>query len=165
MKGLLSAFFLSLISLTGFAHGYHVSIAQVDYNAETKSLEISLKLITEDIEFVIEGQGAERLNLGEENELVKADEYIKEYILKNFLLSVNDHPTSMEYLGKEVEDGSTWCYIEIKNVGEAISSVGIKNTIFIEAFHNEANRVNLNIKGKQNSFVFSPGFTEDKATY
>ena len=114
---------------------------------------------------MIEGQGADRLRLGEENESEKADDYIMAYLFKNFEISVNGVKTEPTYLGKEVEDGNTWCYIEIKNVDEDIATLDLKNTIFIEAFHNQANRVNMNINGKQKSFVFSPGFTQDKITF
>ncbi|MBL4651817.1 MAG: hypothetical protein JKY53_02980 [Flavobacteriales bacterium] len=165
MKSFLGTFLVLIItSYSGWTHGYHVSITQIDYNEKTKSLEIAIKLITEDVEQVLESQGAKKLFLGEENESEKADEYIKEYLQKHFVVLLNGTVAKPLYIGKEVEEGETWCYIEIKGV-ENIKSLSIKSTIFIEAYHNQTNRINLNVLGRGDSFVLSPAKVEDTVVF
>ena len=151
-------------SFSSWSHGYHVSITQIDYNEKTNAIEIAIKLITEDVEFVLEEQGAERLFLGEKNETGKADEYIQKYLEKHFSVVLNDEITTQLYLGKEIEEGETWYYIEIKNV-EEISSLVVKSTFFIETYHSQTNRVDLNILGKTNSFVLSRAKVDDKVVF
>lgn len=165
MKSFLVTFLaLIIISFSGWSHGYHVSITQIDYNEKTNSLEIAIKLITEDVEMVLQEQGAEKLFLGEENESEKANEYIMEYLKAHFIVSVNGVSTVQTYIGKEVEEGETWCYIEIKGV-ENMKSLSIKSTIFIEAYHNQTNRINLNVLGRGDSFVLSPAKVEDSVVF
>ncbi|MBL4624961.1 MAG: hypothetical protein JKY42_07465 [Flavobacteriales bacterium] len=156
--------FLLATCFSGWSHGYHVSITQIDYNEKTQSLEIAIKLITEDVEYVIEETGADKLFLGEEKESDKADEYIRVYLKKNFVVFVNSTIVEQTYIGKEVEEGETWCYIEIKNV-QNLKSLSVKSTIFISTFHNQTNRINLNVLGRSDSFVLSPAKVEDKITF
>ena len=151
-------------SFSSWSHGYHVSITQIDYNEKTNAIEIAIKLITEDVEFVLEEQGAERLFLGEKNETGKADEYIQKYLEKHFSVVLNDEITTQLYLGKEVEEGETWCYIEIKDVAD-IQSLKVKSTVFINEYHGQTNRVNLAIKGVTNSFVLSRAKVDDKVVF
>lgn len=163
---LLFATFLLLFgtSFSSWSHGYHVSITQIDYNEKTNAIEIVIKLITEDVEFVLEEQGAERLFLGEKNESVKADEYIQKYLEKHFSVVLNDEITRQLYLGKEVEEGETWCYIEIKDVAD-IQSLKVKSTVFINEYHGQTNRINFTIKGVTNSFVLSLAKVDDKVVF
>ena len=151
-------------SFSSWSHGYPVSITQIDYNEKTNAIEIAIKLITEDVEFVLEEQGAERLFLGEKNETGKADEYIQKYLEKHFSVVLNDEITTQLYLGKEVEEGETWCYIEIKDVAD-IQSLKVKSTVFINEYHGQTNRVNLTIKGVTNSFVLSRAKVDDKVVF
>ncbi len=164
MKAIGLICFSVLLSLFSWGHGYHVSIAQVDYNEETKSLEIALKLLTDDVEQVLESRGAERLFLGEENESPKTDDYIRKYIEQHFVVNINEAQVSLTYLGKEIENESTWRYIEIVDVTE-IQSLSVNNTFFLEEYHNQTNRVNLNVLGNKTSFVLSAAKTEDKITF
>lgn len=164
MKAIGLIFFTVFFNLVSWGHGYHVSIAQVDYNEETKSLEIAIKLLTDDVEQVLESRGTERLFLGEENESSKTDDYIRKYIEQHFVLSINAKPLIHNYLGKEIENESTWCYIEILDVNE-IHSLSVQNTIFLEEYHNQSNRVNLNVLDNKTSFVLSAAKTEDKITF
>lgn len=141
-------------------HNYHVSITQIIHNPETASLEISMKLFTEDLEMALMKKNAPQLFLGEANEHQEADKYIHEYLHQNFSVSVNGEKYTFQILGKEVEMEETWCYLEVKDVS-SISELSIKNTVFTELFQDQTNRINVKAKGQEKSLVLSGAKTED----
>jgi hypothetical protein len=134
------------------AHPYYVSIFQINHNAEQKTLQITCKIFTDDLEKAIESQGTNELRLGSEQELAKADEYIGRYIREHFQISVNGKQKEMHYLGKEVELDVTWCYLEISGIS-SISSIAVKNDILFDQYRTQTNIIHTEIGDQQKSVI------------
>jgi len=133
---LLFVFFLS----SGFAHKFYVSITEVNYNTENKSLEISIKLFTDDLEAALEEGTTKKLWIGDEREAPETDSLLATYLNKKFNIHVNDEAQIAAFLGKELEADVTWCYLEIMNVSD-IKNITVNNRIFMELFDDQKNLV------------------------
>jgi len=133
-------------------HPFYVSICQIDHNAKTKSLEVTFKIFTEDLESALEAQGAERLHLGSERESVKTDRYILSYLKSHVTLQVDGDTVAFKYLGKEIEMDETWCYVEVPNV-PSVNKLTIRNSLLMENFEAQQNIVHVKVGGKQKSLV------------
>lgn len=149
---LLIFFFLGIT--LSYTHNYHVGITDIAYNKETKSLEITMKLFSDDLKRAIESKSVEKINLGEENELEKADELIFSYLKQNFSVKVNETPSSFVFVGKEVEHHDTWCYLEIKNI-PFVTTAEISNTVFFEMFDDQTNRINFKYGAAEQSLTLT----------
>ncbi len=136
----------------GVAHPFYVSICSIDHNAKTKSLEITFKVFTEDLESAVEAQGAERLRLGSENESPKSDQYIQTYLKKRVTIQVDGDTMAFSYVGKEIETDETWCYAEVASV-PSVSKLTIRNSLLMERFEAQQNIVHVKVRGKQKSLV------------
>ena len=127
-----------LLISCAWTHPFHVSISTFQLNQKTRNLEITMKLFTEDLESVIETNELPPIKLGSKNEYIKSDSLIFDYLRANINLSLDNKQVYSQWVGKEIENDITWCYLEINNVGE-YSTATIVNTIFIANFTDQLN--------------------------
>jgi hypothetical protein len=136
------------------AHPFHVSLCQIDHNPDARSLEITFKLFTDDLEQALEAQGAGRLHLGTEQESEEADRYISRYLERAVQVEVNGKPAAWRFLGKEVELDATWCYAEAPEVS-AVKTVSVTDTILLDLFEDQANLVHVKANKQQKSLLLN----------
>ncbi|NJO02889.1 MAG: hypothetical protein HC880_15480 [Bacteroidia bacterium] len=93
-------------------HDFHTSIAEVDYNDRSKSLEISLRVFTDDLELALSRLGQlEGLRLDHSK---KHHPLIERYLARYFYVSdPKSQKLSFVFHGKEMEADVTWIYFEI----------------------------------------------------
>ncbi len=133
-------------------HDFHVSVTQINCNAQTQSVEITIKLFTDDMEQSIKSQGGGDLRLGDAREAANADQLLLEYLRNRFALLLDGKPAVMAWVGKEVEVDALWCYLEVPNIAH-ISSMEITSRILTEIFEDQANVVHISC-GEQNKSMF-----------
>ena len=141
---------LSILIVLFSAHEFHLSLTEIRHNSESRSIEVSIKLFTDDLLVALEQAGAPKMELGTENEPPEANELIESYLKAHFKLMVNGKPTKFTYLGKEAELDATWCFVEVKDV-KKVQTIEVQNTLLLEAFDDQTNMVNLNINGRKKS--------------
>lgn len=139
--------FLLLLSQLALAHPLHVSLCQVDFKQQHKTLEISVKIFADDLLNALGKQNIPDLYLGENKENPKSDEYIFNYLQNNLLFKVNEKKVEYTYIGKEMEDDALWCFIQINNVME-LNQLEITDLILTEIFDDQNNIVEVNKNGK-----------------
>lgn len=145
---------ITLFFLTSFsaqAHKFYVSISQINFNEKNKSIEITLKLFTDDLEKSVGDYINQRVKI---NQADDANQNIAAYILKNFSIYLNGQAQNIQYLGKELENDVSWCFLEIKNITD-FSEIKITNKIFTEQFENQKNLIQISAFDKEESTVLS----------
>jgi hypothetical protein len=147
---------LSILLVLFSAHDFHLSLTEIRHNSENKTLEISIKLFTDDLQEALVLAGAPKLELGTPNEPPTANEYIESYLKQHFELSVNGKPTEFVYLGKEAELDATWCFVEVKDIRK-VKTIEASNTLLLEAFDDQTNMLNLFINGQKKSGLARKG--------
>ena len=147
---------LSTLIVLFSAHEFHLSLTEIRHNSESRSIEVSIKLFTDDLLVALEQAGAPKMELGTENEPPEANELIESYLKAHFKLMVNGKPTEFTYLGKEAELDATWCFVEVKDV-KKVQNIEVQNTLLLEAFDDQTNMINLNINGRKKSGLARKG--------
>ncbi len=145
-------------------HDFHVTVTRIDYNAANRSLEVAIKIFSDDIEQSLEVIGGPRLHLGSEREYAQTDSLLEVYLHNRLSLSVNGQDRDFEFVGKEVEMDVTWCYIEFTGV-EPVETLTLRNQILFELFDDQSNLVHLFIGEKEASMLLHKGFREDTAQF
>ncbi len=148
-------FLLVALSLSQWAsaHKFYMSITEMQYNENNGYLEIIIKLFTDDIEKALEQQSDSSIFLGTPKESSQADELLQNYLQKNFTLKTGQQALDIRFLGKEVDKDYTWAYLEVKDF-KPDEKYTIKNSILINLFDSQANRVNYYYKDKTHSLNF-----------
>lgn len=144
-------------------HDFHVSITQVDYNAQTAALEFTVKIFVDDLEGSIAALGGGQLHLGESNQVSNADSILYAYLQNRMAMEVNEQPRVMTYIGSEVEEDAVWCYLEIGQV-DRFSSIKITNRILMERFDDQANVVHIQAHGTTRSLYLNANHLTDRVS-
>ena len=136
--------FVLLLCGVGFAnaHPYYVSLCQIDYNPETKALEISLKTFADDLLLALENEGHRDVFIGEEREDPETDDFIKDYLNSKLKFEVNGVPVSYQFIGKETEDAVVWSYLEISNVNE-LKTLDVTCSLLTEVLDTQNNIIQV----------------------
>jgi len=136
---------LILIPLMAFGlHKYYISLTQIDYKAQEKSLQISMHLFTDDVEKTLTSNFKKDFKLDTPDELANTNKLLEFYINSHFKVHVNGKLLAIKFLGKEYDQDLVYFYIEIKDVA-SIKSIEIENTILMDEFEEQQNIIKLNI--------------------
>ncbi len=161
--------YILLVLLSGnlaFAtHEFYVSICDIQHNAEAATLEITLKVFTDDFEKALQEEFGEKLQLGTSQESPKTDEKVAAYLQKHLQILVNQKlDYSYHFLGKEVEINEMWCYLEIRGVSN-IESIEVKNFLLTHVFPKQSNIVNIRANARLESLMLNKDKTSDRVEY
>lgn len=165
IKNTLIALFFTLslnISLVAdVLHKYYVGVTEINYNKEAKTVEIAVKLFTDDLERALEESGEkERLFLGEKNENEATNEAIIAYLTQNFVVEINGKEYSWNFIGKEADIEACWSFLEIKNV-KRINELKVINNALLEILPKQTHLVHININNNKQSALLNISKNEE----
>jgi len=143
---------MGVLILSGFSHKFYVSISQIEVNDDNKTLEISMRLFSHDLEEAIQKEKDEKLLLGSKKENPEAEKLIGLYVKKHFKIIQADKKLDYKVLGFELENDIIWIYVEA-GVSQDISEISVFNDIISDLFEDQKNIINLKNKGKTQSQI------------
>ena len=151
-KKLACVFLLTSLAFT--THKYYLSLTQIEYNKDQKSLEVIINVFMDDIELAINKEYAIDLNLTTKDELKDADVYFHNYLTKNLTFTIDNDIVTHNYIGKEYEGDLVYFYLEIA-VKENPKSLEVFNTILLTYFEQQQNIVKFKNDSKRQSKILS----------
>ena len=155
MKFHKSVLLLLLIPLLSFSvHKYYLSLTQIEYNQESKSLEIIINVFMDDIELALNKDYNIDLQLTTKLELENPDQYFEKYLREKLHFKVQDQAFDFNYLGKEYEGDLVYFYLEIPNI-ETPQPLEIHNQILLQYFDEQQNVVKLKVGKKRKSKILN----------
>ncbi|MFT5971073.1 MAG: hypothetical protein ACI8ZO_001590 [Flavobacteriales bacterium] len=141
---------LVLLPTLAFAHKFYVSIAEIDRKPE--SLQISIKLFTDDLELGLGKFYKEDLKI----EAAIVDSLLEDYLSQRLKISVGDSLLTQTLIGKEVVYDVTWVYVELP-YALPIKSLDVENLILLEYNEEQSNITNVkDQKGMVESYMYTP---------
>jgi len=143
LKILLLIVLLPMVSFTTL-HKYYVSLTEIDFVKEEKSVQIISRIFVDDFETVLRDRYDEELTLLVENEGEEIDYYVERYFQEKFKVIINDNAKEFNFIGKEYEDDIMLCYLEIQDI-EEISSIQVENRLLFDKFPDQKNIVRFKI--------------------
>ena len=152
------------LGLNGRSHPLHLSISELFYNSTEKSLEISVRLFTDDLELNLEAQGVPPLKIGSPWEHKETDQYLEKYLQQHFAIKLNGSSVSLNFLGKEVEDDVTWVYLEGLEL-PAPQRVQVLNTLLNAELPQQRNIVHVRRGKTTESLLLQAGKWQDEVVF
>jgi hypothetical protein len=144
-------------------HKYHMALYQIDYASEKKMLQITCRIHIDDLNKGIEKKYKKKNAL--ENENGAAEELLlKEYLSNRFSIKVNGQVKPLNFLSKEIDGDELVCYWNIKDISK-ISTLEVNNTVLIECFSDQQNRINVTVLGMKKSFLLTNSLTSKSLKY
>jgi len=134
------------------AHPYHHSVAVFDFNPQTKQLELSLKMLSEDYEKI------------KNKTTLKNTSSIQDYINKHLQIDYNSTALTAKLEGQEFEREFVWFYLSYSvEISAQNNVISVQNTLLKAINKNQFNTVKITLL--QNSQAHNYSATESRYTF
>ncbi len=143
---------LIFISSFNTLHKFYVSVTQIEYNEEQKSLQIISRIFIDDIEEVLKKRYDENIELVSEKQEAKVDQYLSTYLNQKLAISVNGKEVFFSFIGKEYDNDLVLCYLEIENV-TSLQTISVSNQVLMDFFDEQQNIVHVKKRKKRKSLI------------
>ena len=142
-----------------FAHPFFVSMTEMVHNEKTKSLEISVRMFTDDLEKELAGSCHCKVDLIQKEKHAEMELILQKYLNKTLNISPNGKRADFKFIGFEKEEESIWAYLEIENV-TFINTLTIENKILFQTQKKQSNLMRLKKKNFDKTLQITyPEFT------
>lgn len=131
-------------------HPYYVSVTELMHNKAEKTIEISCKIFTNDLETILRQNTKGYVDILHPKDKAATEKLIRDYIAKHLTINIDGKILQPEYLGYEIEEEATWSYLQIKNV-PAVKKITLNNSILYDYKKEEINMMHVSVNGERKS--------------
>ena len=147
---MVSGLFKWLLISVLWVHPFYVSVTEINHNAKDKTLEISCKMFSEDLEKVLEKDYKQKVDLSDEKLHDTNNNLIDDYLHKHLRVKVDGKEAVLKLIGFEKESEAVWGYLQADNIATA-KKVEITNSILHDFTEDQINLVHVIVGGKRKS--------------
>ena len=123
------------------------------YNPKGKTVEISLRVFSDDLEKALSANHQNQKFVFEIND--KNDPFVEQYIRKHFIITnPKNQERNYQYIGKEKEGEAIWIYLEMPLI-DSLKGSKIQNDVLMEFFDDQTNIVNIFINNDKKSYLYN----------
>ena len=158
---LVAVLFLPSFSL----HPIHVSVCDIEYDEESKSLEIVQKIFLDDLEKAIRVQlNDPQMDITKPGKDRTTDELVKNYLQRHLKIGVNGKEESYNYLGHKLEVDALHAYLEVEKI-KKLNSLEVFSDILTTEYDDQVNLVHVKVDGKVRSMKLTESNRKDILEY
>jgi len=133
--------------LSGVVHPFYVSISDLVYKEDTKSVQIMHKVFVDDFEQTLNKHYNVNLDILAMKNTAEIDEMLEDYYSKRFSVEIDGKLQEITYIGSELEENVLWIYQEIYKVRKP-NRFKITNTVLFDEFDTQSNLVHTELGGE-----------------
>lgn len=153
-KIILVIFLLPILLSTGL-HKFYVSVTEIEYVKEKKSVQMISRIFVDDLEKAFRIRYDNNLTLSAKNESKEVNVYIERYLKDKIEVKINGKPVSFKFIGKEYDNDIVFFYLEITDI-QNINSFEISNKILFDTHDEQQNIVKIKMNGENKSYILIP---------
>lgn len=127
-------------------HPYYISMTEIEHDKSNNTLEISVRIFTDDLEKAIRQSYNSKVDLLNKNERANSEKFIQQYITKHLLLKADNKNLNLQFVGFESEEGSIWSYFECPDI-TSLQSLEVNNTILYDYKEQQVNFIHVKAAG------------------
>lgn len=155
----------TLLGLSGFGvHKYYLSLTQIKFKEEQKSVQIIINVFMDDIELALNKDYNINLQLTTKNELKDNDTYFEKYLNEKLQFKINSEAKKFNYLGKEYDGDLVFFYLEIENIN-SVENIEVTNKILTFHFPTQQNLIKSKVGTKNKSVLLTKEKTNSVLNY
>jgi hypothetical protein len=143
-------------------HPIYVSVTEIEHNAKDKTLEISCKIFTDDLEKTLRQTYKGTVDLLHPKDKVAMDNLVNDYLQKHLLVKVEDKTVTLQFLGYEQQEEGIVSFYQVNNI-PAVKKLDITDNILFEYKKEQISIIHVLVNGDRKSTkLINP---EDKAGF
>ena len=151
---------LMCLFIASSTHDIHFTKTTLDYNEETKSLQVVMNVFTDDLELAIESvhDGLD-LEIGAENQHELTDSLVGAYVIDHLMFKNNHKNIEFDFIGFEYDYDICYMYLESQPfTTKSCNSNTIAVRMFYELFEDQENVCDINCPFWDTEFIFTKNF-------
>ncbi|HEY1038707.1 MAG TPA: DUF6702 family protein [Bacteroidia bacterium] len=143
--------------LCSFMHPYYISTTEFNFNNAGKTVEITCRMFTDNIEDALEKTYKKEIDILHPKDKKEVGKLLADYINNHLKVKINNKDYPFTIIGYEKEEDAIWTYLEIKKDLKP-KSIIIQNTLLYEHLPAQVNMVHVTVNGsgRQSSKVTNP---------
>jgi len=131
-------------------HPYYVSVTDIKYNEKEKTLQVSCRTFTDNLEDALRKLYKKQVDVLHPKDKKEIENLLTDYINKHVKIKVNGKLQTLTFIGYEKEEEAVWSYMEIKNI-ENPKTLIVENAILYDYLPQQINMVHVEVKEKKES--------------
>jgi hypothetical protein len=131
-------------------HPFYVSVTEINHNNKEKTLEISCKIFTDDLEATLNRNYNARIDFFSGKTDEQAQNLLSDYMNKHFLIMVDGKPVKAELLGFERESEAIWSYYQVNDI-TSVKKMQVRNSILYDSHKEQINLMHVTVNGVRKS--------------
>lgn len=139
-----------------FFHPFYISLTEIRYNPEAKSLEIAQKIFWDDLEVALADIHGVKVDFLNPTDVKSLEAMAESYLMSKNEITINGVKVMPQYLGYEIEEEAAWFYLEVKNVSKP-QKVTIQNEVLLSHFEGQQNIINFYVDKRPKSLILYKG--------
>jgi hypothetical protein len=140
-----------IFSLIIYLHPIHISVADIHYREDRKSLEIMLRIFVDDLELSIRNLRLEpELDILYPQNGLSTQDMVVPYLKDRFKIYLDGKAQTYNFLGFEMEGEAMVCFIEVEKV-KKWQQIKVHNSIITETYDDQNNLVHVTVNNKVKS--------------
>jgi len=135
-----------LLNMSLIMHPFYVSYTDVEYNSKSQSIEISVRIFSDDLEKALNSECKCKIDVLNPSYKKLTEQWVNVYLQKNLIIKGENKNLILKFIGLEHKEGSTWSYFEILNI-PSIKKVEVVNKILFALHDEQTNMMHFKING------------------
>ena len=132
-------------------HPFFVSVTQIEHNEKDKTLEISVRIYTDDLEKTLKPYSKSKVDIIKPADKEAINKLLFAYMQAHLKLVVNGKPVQLEYVGYEIQSESTWTYLQVSNIN-SVKEIGVNTNLLYDFTKEETNIIEVKANNKKSSY-------------
>lgn len=138
------------VVICGFAHPYYVSVTELKHDPAKKSLQVSCRMFTDNIESALKKIYSKNVDLLNPKDRKEPEQLLADYISKHLSVTVDGKKVKFVFVGYEKEEEAIWCYLEAAKVNKP-KKIVIENSLLYEFLPAQINMMHVTVNDKRQS--------------
>ena len=152
--------------LSGFSgksnHPIFMSVTEIEHNAKDKTLEISCKIFTDDLEKTLRKTYKGTVDLINPKDKTTMNRLVSDYVQKHLFIKVDGRPVVLDFMGYEQQEEGITSYYQVNNIA-SVKKIDITDNILYEYKDQQISLLHVTVMGNRKSTkLVNP---EDKVSF
>ncbi len=146
--------FFIIFSSFSPVHKFYLSLSEIKWNTKEKTMSVSCKLFTDDLEDALLKLYKQKIDLSKSIDNREVEKLLSMYFQSRFMVFVAGKKVDLQFIGFEFEQDAVWCYMESPKVNGK-GSIRIENSILYDFLPDQTNMLNVFCNGDRKSSKMS----------
>jgi hypothetical protein len=144
------------------SHPIYVSVTEIEHNAKDKTLEISCKIFTDDLEKTLRQTYKGTVDLLQPKDKAAMNNLVNDYVQKHMQIKVENKVVALQFLGYEQQEEGIVSFYQVNNI-PVVKKLDITDNILFEYKKEQISIIHVLVNGDRKSTkLINP---EDKAGF